>query len=203
MVWRSRRGAAVGAVLVMAVIAGCAPAVAPAQTPTSTPSVTASPTVAPTPTPTPTPTWNADQAAAIEAVAGYSAAEDKIGADPAAFTEKQMTHLLETVAGGAALDATIKWHLKLKEHGYHFTGEMLVLSTSATKPADDGRGIEVHVTRCQDQRQGRVVDADSNPVGGAEFQIPEYNLRQYSVRKPQGEDAFRVFGYETINGACP
>lgn len=195
MVWRSRRGAAVGAVLVLVVIAGCAPSVAPAQTPTSTPSVTASPTV--------TPTWNADQAAAIDAVDMFAAADDKIGADPAAFTKQQMTDLLKPVSGGEALDSTIAWHLRLKQRGYHFTGSMTVLSILATDPADDGRGVEVHVTQCQDQRQGRVVDSDGNPVDGAEFQIPEYNLRQYSVRKPPSEDGFRVFGFQTINGSCP
>jgi hypothetical protein len=157
----------------------------------------------PSATPTPTTTWSVEQAAAIEAVDRFFAADGKVGADPAAFTEKQMTRLLETVAGGAALESTIRWHVRLKQHGYHFTGQMAVLSTSATKPADDGRGIEVHVTRCQDQRQGKVVDKDGNPVSDDDFQIPVYNSRQYSVRKPPGENVFRVFGFETINGACP
>jgi hypothetical protein len=188
-------------VVVLAVIAGCAPSVAPAQTPTSTPSVTASPTV--TPTPTPTPTWNADQAAAIEAVRNLAAADGRIGADPAAFTEKQMTRLLEPFSGGEVLKSTVRWHLRLKEHGYHFVGDIAVLDVEATKPVDEGRGVEVHVTQCQDQRQGKVVDKDGNPVDDKDFQLPTFNLRQYAVRKPPGEDAFRVFGFETINGPCP
>jgi len=201
VVWRSRRGAAAGAVLALAVIAGCAPSVAPAQTPPSPAPASSVPT--PTATPTPAPTWNTEQAAAIEAVDKFAAADDKIGADPSGYTKQQMTELLKPVSGGEALDSTIKWHLRLKERGYHFSGVMTVLSTLATDPADDGRGVEVHVTQCQDQRQGKVVDSDGNPVDGGEFQIPEYNLRQYSVRKPPGEDAFRVFGFETINGSCP
>ena len=106
-------------------------------------------------------------------------------------------------SGGEALDSTVRWHLRLKEKGYRLVGEMVVLDTVATKPVDDGRGAEVHVTQCQDQRLGKIVDSDGNPVDGDDFQIPAYNLRQYSVRKPPGEDAFRVFGFATINGACP
>ncbi|MBK8463765.1 MAG: hypothetical protein IPL36_12450 [Nigerium sp.] len=106
-------------------------------------------------------------------------------------------------SGGEALNSTVRWHLRLKENGYRLVGEMVVLDTLATKPVDDGRGIEVHVTQCQDQRLGKVVDSDGDPVEGDDFQIPAYNLRQYSVRKPPGEDAFRVFGFTTINGACP
>lgn len=203
------RGRLWGAVAVAAVLAvtGCTPSGEPTPTPalssaTPTPSATAA-TPTPTPRPTHTETWSAEQAAAIEALAKFGAADDQIGADPSAFTEQQMRELLEPFGGGEALDATVRWHLLLKESGYHFAGEMVVLGTVATKPVDDGRGVEVHITRCQDQRQGQVVDADGNPVGGDDFQIPEYNLRQFSVRKPPGEDAFRVFGFETINGKCP
>lgn len=114
-----------------------------------------------------------------------------------------MTELLRESSGGEALDSTVRWHLRLKENGYRLVGEMVVLDTVATKPANDGRGIEVHVTQCQDQQLGKIVNSDGNPVDGDDFQIPAYNLRQYSVRKPPGEDAFRVFGFATINGACP
>ena len=199
MVWRSRRvGAVVGAVA-LAMIAGCTPSVAPTQAPTMPTSTSMSPSTAPTPTAT----WSAQQTAAIEAVRNLAASDEKIGANPAAFTEKQMTQLLEPFSGGEVLKSTIGWHLRLKEHGYHFTGEIGVLSVQASKPVDEGRGIEVHVTQCQDQRQGKVVDKNGTPVDDAAFQLPTYNLRQYAVRKPPGEDAFRVFGFETINGACP
>lgn len=202
---RLRRALVVTAVL--AALAGCTSFPTPTQTtpPATTPVSTPAPTTTPTPngTPSPTSTWSAEQSAALEALAKFGAADDQIGADPSAFTEKQMRQLLEPFGGGEALESTIRWHLSLRKNGYHFSGELVVLNTVATKPVDDGRGPEVHVTRCQDQRQGKVVDSDGNPVRGDDFKIPEYNLRQFSVRKPPGEDAFRVFGFETINGACP
>lgn len=203
-----RRGSCLGAVagaVALAVIAGCTPSVEPTQTPTPTPAAASSPTNSPTPsvTPTPAPTWDADQSAAIEALTRFGEADDRIGTEPSAFTEAQMRELLEPYGGGEALESTIRWHLMLQENGYHFIGKIAVVQTVATDPVDDGRGIEVHITQCQDQREGKVVDADGDPVGGDDFEIPEYNLRQYSVRKPPGEDAFRVFGFETINGACP
>lgn len=198
MVRRSRVAAA-AATVALAVCTGCALSLAPAQTPTTPASSTQSSSA----TPSPTPTWSADQAAAIEAVTRFGAVNFQIGTDPAAFTKKQMTKLLEPVSGDEALDASVGWYQRLKEHGYHVTGEIPVLSVTATKPADDGRGIEVHIAQCQDQRQAKVIDKNGQPVTDTDFTLPEYNLRQYSVRKPPGEDAFRVFGYETINGACP
>lgn len=210
MGWNGRRvGAMVGAAT-LAVFAGCGPSVAPTQSPstaptpsnsTSAPASTTTPAI--TPTPSPSETWDAEQTAAITVVGQFAEADDQIGADPSAFTKKQMTEVLSQSSGGEALDSTVRWHLRLKENGYRLVGEMVVLTTLATKPVDDGRGIEVHVTQCQDQRQGRIVDKDGNAVNGDDFQIPAYNLRQYSVRKPPGDDAFRVFGFATINGACP
>ena len=207
--WRERRPGGLISAIMLAVFAGCTSTVGPGQTPTlpasSTPtSVTPTPTVSsPAATPTPSATWGAEQSAAIEAVRDLAAADVKIGADPAAFTEDQMTKLLEPFSGGEVLKSTIRWQLRLKDRGYHFTGDVVVLSVVATKPVDDGRGTEVHVTQCQDQRQAKVVDKNGNPVEDEDFQLPAYNLRQYAVRKPPGEDAFRVFGFETINGACP
>lgn len=190
---------AVVAALALAMIAGCTPSVAPTPAPTMPTSTSKSPSA----TPTPTATWSVEQAAAIEVVGKFAAADDEIGADPSAFTEKQMTELLKEFSGGEALATTVRWHLLLKKNGYRLTGEMTILTTSATTPVDDGRGAEVHVTQCQDQRQGKVVDRDGNPVPGDDFQIPDYNLRQFSVRKSPGEARFRVFGFQTINGKCP
>lgn len=206
MVWRSRCGAVFGAALALAVAAGCTPSPSSALTPSAsaaTSATTAAASASPTATPTPTPTWSADQAAAIEAVNNFTDAEDRIGADPSAFTEKQMTDLLSEFSGGEVLEATVRWHLLLKKNGYRLLGAMKILSTNATKPADNGRGIEVAVTRCQDQRQGTVVDKDGKPVTGDDFEFSEYNLRQFAVRRPTGEAAFRVFGFATINGKCP
>lgn len=209
MGWTGRHRGVIAGVVALAVLSGCSPASTPTPSPSVTPpsstmqpSPSASPTEA-SPTPSPTATWGAEQAAAIDAVVRFAEADDQIGADPSAFTEKQMTELLKPSSGGEALESTVRWHLRLKEHRYRMAGEMEVVTTLSTKPVDDGRGIEVHVTQCQDQRQGKVVDASGAPVDGDDFQIPAYNLRQYSVRKPPGEDAFRVFGFATINGPCP
>jgi len=211
VVWRSRRGAAVGAVLALAVIAGCAPSVAPAQTPTipqtsaASPSTTPAPT--PTATPTTTPTWGAAEAAAVRAVDDFDAASSKVAADPAAFTKNQMTRLFKQSVGGDVLTRNVDSFMKMRAKGYREVGTRTAVSTLATKPVNDGRGVEVHVTRCWDQRGLSVVDADGAPVGAKEgdegYQYPDYNLRQYTVLKQAGESDFRVFGVETINGSCP
>lgn len=197
--WRGRVPGVLLGVLALALIAGCVPSSA------NTPSLSSSPSSTPTQTvtPTATPTWDADQTAAIDVVNRFSAADDKIGAGPSAYTTKQMTTLLEAFSGGEALATTLRWHQLLKKNGYRLTGQMVILNVLATRAADDGRGLEVHVTQCQDQRQGKVVDRNGTPVMGSDFQIPDYNLRQFSVRKPPGEPTFKVFGFETVNGRCP
>lgn len=206
-VQRGHRPGVTASAVALVILAGCTSSVPPSESPTSIPTSSASPSDAQSQsapiTPTPTPAWSVEQAAAIEAVRNLAAADGQIGNDPAAFTEKQMKTLLEPFSGGQVLTSSIKWNLRLKERGYRFTGEVLVLSVEATKPVDEGRGIEVHVTQCQDQRQGKVVDKAGSPVTDEDLQIPDYNLRQFAVRKPPGEDAFRVFGFQTINGACP
>ncbi|MEA5117953.1 MAG: hypothetical protein VB036_10090 [Propionicimonas sp.] len=164
----------------------------------------ASPSVASAaPTPSPTPTWDAKQAAAVKAVEGSSAELERIGLDPSAFTKKQMTAALGEFTGGNALDSTVGFLMLLKENDYRRVGSVVDLQVLATKVVDNGRGDEVHVTVCRDQRSVKIVDKDGETVTGDDFAIPEYNLRQFSVRKPPGEDAFLVFGYETINGVCP
>lgn len=213
MGWNGRHlGAAVGAV-VLAVLAGCTPAAAPTQSPSTTvaPPSSPSPTPSSTPTvtltPSPTATWGAEQAAAIQAVDDFDAASAKIAADPASFTKAQMTALFEKSVGGEVLTRNVESFLAMAERGYREVGEREALFTLATDPVDDGRGPEVHVTRCWDQRQLTVVDSDGTPVGGKEgdegYLYPDYNLRQYTVLKPPKEDAFRVFGVQTINGSCP
>lgn len=203
--WRGRTpGVLVGA-FALAMIAGCTSTPSPTSSTTSAP--TPAPTTSTTPiaavTPSATPTMSAEQLAAIATIDDFAAANERIGADPSAFTKTQMTELLEPLSGGGALTGTVNWYLLLKKNGYHSVGEMVILSTVATRAVDEGRGTEVHVARCQDQREGRVVDKNGNTVTGDDFQLPEYNLRQYSVRKPTGQDKFRVFGYQTINGKCP
>lgn len=201
--WRDRRHGAVVVAMALALFGGCTSSTA--QPPSASPTSAVPPTSAAsvTPSPSASPTWSPEQAAAIEVVGKFAAADDKIGADPSAFTDKQMTNLLKEFSGGEALSGTVNWHLLLRKNGYRLSGEIVILSTDATRPVDNGRGAEVHVTQCQDQRQGKIVDKSGSPVTAAKFQIPEYNLRQFSVRKPPGEATFRVFGFQTINGKCP
>ena len=201
--WRARSQVGLVGLIALAVVTGCTPSVTPTASVDATSTPSSSPPPTQTPTATATPTWSAEQAAAIAAVGKFSAADDKIGADPSAFTEKQMTDLLKEFSGGEALSTTVRWHLLLKRNGYRLAGEMAIVSTVATKAVDDGRGVEVHVTQCQDQRLGKVMDKSGNPVAGDQFRIPEYNLRQFSVRKPKGDSTFRVFGFQTVNGRCP
>lgn len=208
MAVRSVRWGAIVAAAVLAVASGCTPSAEPTATPTvpsatPTSSSSATPSLTPTPTPTPTPTWNPLQAAAIKAVEDYSAAFDQIGADPSAFTEEGMTQLLEKSSGDNALESTVAFLMSLKENQYRRLGSATVLKTLASDPVDDGRGDEVHVTTCRDQTAISIVDNDGAVVTDDEFAIPAYNLRQLSVRKPPGEEAFRVFGFQTITGSCP
>ena len=208
MDWRGRRVGAVVSAAVLAV-AGCTPSATPTQTsptpvgPSGSPMQSATSVPTATPTPSPTATWSVEQAAAIQAVDDYSAAFDRIGADPASFTKDEMTAVLEEFSGENALTSTVDFLMSLKENEYRREGAVVVRWVLASDVVDDGRGDEVHVTTCRDQSAVRIIDRDGEVVTGEEFVIPEYNLRQLSVRKPPGEKAFRVFGFQTIPGACP
>ena len=208
MDWRGRRVGAVVSAAVLAV-AGCPPSATPTQTsptpvgPSGSPMQSATSVPTATPTPSPTATWSVEQAAAIRAVDDYSAAFDRIGADPASFTKDEMTAVLEEFSGENALTSTVDFLMSLKENEYRREGAVVVRWVLASDVVDDGRGDEVHVTTCRDQSAVRIVDRDGEVVAGEEFVIPEYNLRQLSVRKPPGEKVFRVFGFQTIPGACP
>lgn len=114
-----------------------------------------------------------------------------------------MTAELEPFSGQDALTSTVGFLMSLKDNEYRREGSVVVRWVLATDVVDDGRGDEVHVTTCRDQSAVRIVDKNGGPVTGEEFEVPEYNLRQLSVRKPPGEDAFRVFGFQTIPGASP
>lgn len=205
MVRSGRRLGAIAGAVALALIAGCAPSAPPTPTPTPTPTPASSPTNSPVPNvpPTPTPAWDAEQTAAIEAVEGFIGSSMKILADPSAFTSAQMSDLLATSSGGEALAASVGSFETMREKGYRVLGAIQLLSTVPTDPVDDGRGAEVHVTVCQDQTSLRPVDTDGNAVTEDRYQYPDFLLRQFSVRKPPGEAAFLVFGFQTINGACP
>lgn len=181
------------------ILTGCT---APAS-PTPSPATPTAPTASATTTPTPTTTWSPNQAAAIKAVDDSNDASESISSNPRSFTEVEMTKLLKPSVGGGALDAVIAGFMKLREARYRVEGRANIVWTVASGVTDDGRGLEVHITICRDQRTRIVVDQDGVPVPGEDFNYPEYNLRQYSVRKPPGEKSFRVFGVQTVNGSCP
>lgn len=196
----SRHWAMWGAVLLL--VAGCTPASAP---PTPTGSL---PTVALSPSPTqavsssPTPTWDESQAAAIAAVDAYEAVTAEIAADPSAFSEAEMTAMFAKTIGENMVKGNVDYFLEMANRGYKEVGVRTAASTSATDVQDNGRGDEVHITRCWDQRDLRVVDKGGKPVTDDEFLNPPYNLRQYTALK-RSEESFRIYGAETINGACP
>lgn len=170
----------------------------PPASPTST-GTTASPAVSPSPTSTLDP----EQAAAAQAVEDFNATSVTIASDPAAFSKAKMTEMLERSVGGDMVSANVGWFMQMKQKGYRDEGSVTILSTIVSEVTDDGRGREVHVTQCRDQSGLHAVDDRGDVVTEAAFQYPTYNLRQYSVRMPPGESAFRVFGMQTVNGTCP
>ncbi|PKQ24904.1 MAG: hypothetical protein CVT65_00870 [Actinobacteria bacterium HGW-Actinobacteria-5] len=186
--------------------AGCttpqAPTTAPTPTATSSPtsaSQSASPTVSTTPTPSQT--LDANQAAAVSAVRGFWAADAKVGADPAAFTKAQMNAEFGRYLGGDALTSQVGYFTKLKGKGHRRLGEIAAVWIKASDVADNhsARGLEVHVTVCQDQTTLQLVDKAGQPVAN---QPTDFNLRQYSVRKPAKETRWRVYGAVAASGEC-
>ena len=188
--------------------AGCttpqAPTTAPPGTPTSasTTSPSASPTPSATSTPTPSQTLDANQAAAVAAVKGGWAADAKIGADPSAFTKAQIRAELGRYLGGDALSSNTGYFAGLKAKGYRRLGEISAIWVKASDVTDNqsARGLEVHVTVCQDQSTLSVVDKTGQKV--ADRQLPTFNLRQYSVRKPANATRWRIYGAVAASGEC-
>ncbi|MBK8458813.1 MAG: hypothetical protein IPL43_00170 [Micropruina sp.] len=185
-------------ILCALILTGCT-----SPAPTTPNPATPSPTTSATSTPTLTTTWSTGQVAAIKAVEDYNLASAKIGANPSAFSKAEMRNLLQRSIGGAMIEANVQGFQSMRSQGYHREGSAAIVWTVATDVADDGRGLEVHVTQCRDQTSIRIVDKAGSPAPEVEFQYPSHNLRQYSVRKPPGEESFRVFGMQTVNGACP
>lgn len=197
----SRASLVVAVSTVAMLLSACTPTASPS--PSGTP-VSGSPTASSeTPTPRPTQTLSRDQAAAIRAVDAYSAAGLRIGANPAGFTEKQMTALMSKVAGPAVVEANVGSFMDLRKKGLRYEGSVVPTMTVA-HPEKGSSGVEVYVTRCNDQRGLRVVDKNGQVVDEATlgYPIPAFNLRQYTVRKPAGQDHFRVFESGPIAGRC-
>lgn len=187
--------------------AGCTPSPATTPSPTSSSSsrMTGSPSTPATPTttssPTPSQTLDANQAAAVAAVTGGWAVNAKIGADPAAFTKAQMKAELGRYLGGDVVDGQVGYLSGLKSKGYRLLGETTAVWVKASDVTDNhsARGLEVHVTICQDQSTLQLVDQSGQPVAD---QPADFNLRQYSVRKPSKETRWRVYGVMAASGEC-
>lgn len=184
--------------------AGCTPSPTATPTPTSSTSMTSSPSTSATPTtastPTPSQTLDANQAAAVAAVEGYAAVSARIGANPSGFTKAEMVSLLKQYAGGEMADPAS--FVRMAKKGYRRQGEVRATSSTASDAVDNHsqRGLEVHVTVCQDQTGLSIVDKAGQVV--AAEQPPAFNLRQYSVRKPAKETRWRVYGAMTVEGTC-
>lgn len=196
------------AVAVLLVASGCTPLVmppSPSSSVSSPPSDSPTPTLSPSPSPSPSPAQTLDehQVAAIEAVDTYEAVTAEIGANPSGFTKVEMTAMFETAVGENMVKGNVDFFLAMAEQGYREVGTRQAVSIVSSEAQDNGRGTEVHVTRCWDQRDIEVVDADGKSVADEEFQYPPYNLRQYTVLQLTGEKQYKVYGAQTINGACP
>lgn len=205
VVVRSRVWKAGTAAVALMVLAGCAPVSGPSPSgsPTLPPSPTATSSPSSTASPTPTSTWSPEQAAAVDAVERFLAATNKILSDPSSFTSDEMTELLSKSSGGEAMTASVGSFATMREKGYRLEGSAIALSMIATEAVDSGRGTEVHVTVCMDQTSLKAVDKNGDPVTEERYQYPDHLLRQLSVRQPDGQTAFLVFGFQTVAGECP
>lgn len=194
--------ALIAVVITAFLCASCTAAGSPSSTPPAgTPStiVTSS-----SPSATPTPTWSAEQASAIQAVDGYRAASDQIGANPAGYTEAQMRATLAKWAGPEVVKSNIASFLSLKKRGFRYDIHTIVLTTKASRASDVGYGTEVVITRCIDQRPAKVLDKSGDEVSEAQlgYRVSEYLLRQYTAQKRTSDSSFRVYGLAPTKGEC-
>lgn len=199
----ARTPALIAACITCLLVSGCTsptPSAPPSPSPVSP--VTTSAT--PSPSSSPTSTWSADQAAAVAAVAKYRAAIHRIESNPSDFSKADMTAILHKVAGGDVVTANVSSYLDLKKRGLRFDGDTAVVSTIVSKPSKTSFGTEVFVTHCIDQRGLRALDESGAEVSAAKlgYSVPDFNLRQYAVVRPQGRDRFLVYGLAPARGEC-
>ena len=134
----------------------------------------------------------------------YRAAIHRIESNPADFSKAEMTAILKRVAGGNVITANVASYLDLKKRGFRYDGDTAVVSTKVSKPSKASYGAEVVVTRCIDQRALRVLDKGGAEVSSAKlgYTVPDFNLRQYTVVRPQGSKQFLVYGLAPAKGDC-
>ena len=197
--------ALIAALVTCLTLSACSPSGAGTASPTTPGPVPSSATSDPTTaSETPSQTWSTEQAAAIQAVDEYRAANDRIGADPAGYTEAQMRAMLGKWAGPEVVKSNVASFLSLKKRGFRYDIHTTVLTTKASRASDVGYGTEVVITRCIDQRPAKVLDKSGGEVSEAElgYRVSEYLLRQYTTQKRNGDSSFRVYGLAPTKGEC-
>lgn len=112
-----------------------------------------------------------------------------------------MTAELGRYLGGDVVEGQVGYLAGLKAKGYRLLGETTAVWVKASDVADNhsSRGLEVHVTVCQDQTALQLVDKGAEPLAD---QPADFNLRQYSVRKPAKESRWRIYGVMSASGEC-
>ena len=102
------------------------------------------------------------------------------------------------------IDANVSSYLDLQKKGLRFDGSTTVVSTLAGDVSRADYGVEVVVTRCIDQRELRALDSSGTEVGEAKlgYEIPDFNLRQYTVVKTAEAGRFLVYGLSATKGEC-
>lgn len=197
--------ASIAASVVFVLLSGCTSAV-PKPPSVPAPDISAPTNASPSPSSSPslTPTWSAEQAGAIAAVDEYRAAIHRIEQDPASFSKAEMTATLSKVAGGKVVPSNVESYLDLKKRGLRFDGDTTVVSTVVSRASKASYGTEVFVTHCIDQRGLRVLDAAGKEVSSAElgYNVPDFNLRQYTVVRRSGSEKFLVLGLAPAKGEC-
>ena len=197
--------ALIAALVTCLTLSGCSPSGAATASPTTSGPVPSSAMSSPTTaSATPSPAWSTEQAAAIQAVDGYRAASDQIGADPARYTEAQMRSMLGKWAGPEVVKANVASYIALKKRGYRYAGTTIVVSNKVSRASDVGYGMEVVITRCIDQRVATVLDKTGAEVSEAQlgYSIPDFLLRQYTTQKRTADASFRVYGLGSAKGQC-
>ena len=112
--------------------------------------------------------------------------------------------MMRKVAGPAVVRANVSSFMDLRKRGLRYDGIVVATMTVTHPEKATSDGVEIYVTRCNDQRGFRALDKNGQIVDEMTlgYPIPAFNLRQYTVRKPAGEGRFRVFEIGPVAGRC-
>jgi hypothetical protein len=187
---RTRVIAAAGVVVLLA---GCTPPPTPASPTASTTAATA------TPSASASPARDANQAAAVVALEGYRTTAERIYSDPTRYSSKEQRRMWAQYVGADMMNANIASVSELAKDGERRLGSPVSVWTEVSDAVDNhnSRGLEVHITVCQDYSAVKVVDAAGSVVASPKS---AFGVRQFSVRKPG--TAWRIFGETAASGEC-